>query len=61
MAISMASPPVGVGMQHKGRRGAVPEKTMDVEAQIEALNTALRLQHRSALQYTLTAGASRWV
>lgn len=30
---------------------------MDVEAQIEALNTALRLQHRSALQYTLTAGS----
>jgi hypothetical protein len=42
MAISMASPLVGVGMQHKGRRGAVPEETMDVEAQIEALNTALR-------------------
>ncbi len=30
---------------------------MDVEAQIEALNTALRLQYRSALQYTLAAGS----
>ena len=30
---------------------------MDVEAQIEALNTALCLQSRSALQYTLTAGS----
>ncbi len=30
---------------------------MDVEAQIEALNTALCFQHRSALQYTLTAGS----
>lgn len=30
---------------------------MDVEAQIEALNTALRLQTRSALQYTPTAGS----
>ncbi len=29
---------------------------MDTEAQIEALNTALGLQHRSALQYALTAG-----
>ena len=30
---------------------------MDTEAQLEALNTALRLQSRSALQYTLTAGS----
>ncbi len=30
---------------------------MDTEAQIEALNAALRLQMRSALQYTLAAGS----
>jgi bacterioferritin (cytochrome b1) len=30
---------------------------MDVEAQIEALNKALRLQYRSALQYTLAAAS----
>jgi len=35
----------------------VPEETMDTEAQIEALNAALRLQMRSALQYTLAAGS----
>ena len=35
----------------------VSEETMDVEAQIEALNAALRLQSRSALQYTLAAGS----
>ena len=29
---------------------------MDVEGQIEALNAALELQHRSVLQYSLTAG-----
>jgi bacterioferritin (cytochrome b1) len=29
---------------------------MDTEAQVAALNTALRLQQRSALQYALTAG-----
>ena len=30
---------------------------MDTEKQIAALNAALRLQHRSALQYSLTAGS----
>jgi bacterioferritin (cytochrome b1) len=30
---------------------------MDVEKQIECLNTALRLQHRSVLQYSLVAGS----
>ncbi len=30
---------------------------MDVEQQIERLNTALRLQNRSALQYVLTGGS----
>ena len=30
---------------------------MDVEAQIECLNTALRLQHRSVLMYSVTAGS----
>jgi len=29
---------------------------MDVEKQLAALNKALRLQHRSVLQYSLTAG-----
>ena len=29
---------------------------MDVEKQLKALNTALRLQYRSVLQYNLTAG-----
>ena len=33
-----------------------PEEKMDVEAQIECLNRALRLQHRSVLQYSLVAG-----
>src|SRR5918998_286130 len=33
------------------------EETMDVEKQIEALNMALRLQHRSVLQYSLVAGS----
>jgi bacterioferritin (cytochrome b1) len=32
------------------------DETMDVEAQIECLNSALRLQHRSVLLYSLTAG-----
>jgi len=35
----------------------VPEEMMDTEAQIEALNAALRLQLRSTLQYTLAAGS----
>jgi bacterioferritin (cytochrome b1) len=30
---------------------------MDVEQQIECLNRALRLQHRSVLQYSLVAGS----
>lgn len=30
---------------------------MDVEEQLRCLNTALRLQHRSVLQYSLTAGS----
>ena len=33
------------------------EETMDVEKQIECLNDALRLQHRSVLQYSLVAGS----
>lgn len=33
------------------------EERMDVEKQIECLNTALRLQHRSVLQYSLVAGS----
>jgi bacterioferritin (cytochrome b1) len=34
-----------------------PDETMDVEKQIAALNRALRLQHRSVLLYSLTAGS----
>lgn len=34
-----------------------PEETLDVEAAIERLNNALRLQYRSALQYTVTSGS----
>src|SRR5688572_32671271 len=34
-----------------------PDETMDVEEQVECLNKALRLQHRSVLQYSLTAGS----
>lgn len=33
------------------------EETMDVENQIECLNKALRLQHRSVLHYSLVAGS----
>ncbi len=33
------------------------EEKMDVEQQIECLNTALRLQHRSVLHYSLVAGS----
>jgi bacterioferritin (cytochrome b1) len=33
------------------------EETMDVDKQIECLNTALRLQHRAVLQYSLVAGS----
>ncbi len=32
------------------------DESMDVEEQIERLNAALRLQYRSAIQYTLAAG-----
>jgi bacterioferritin (cytochrome b1) len=35
----------------------MPEEMMDVEEQIECLNRALRLQHRSVLQYSLVAGS----
>jgi bacterioferritin (cytochrome b1) len=35
----------------------MPEETMDVESQIECLNEALRLQHRSVLHYSLVAGS----
>src|SRR5688572_25863560 len=34
-----------------------PDETMDVEEQVECLNRALRLQHRSVLLYSLTAGS----
>src|SRR5215210_7998785 len=33
------------------------DEKMDVEKQIECLNDALRLQHRSVLQYALVAGS----
>ena len=33
------------------------DEKMDVEEQIECLNRALRLQHRSVLLYSLTAGS----
>jgi bacterioferritin (cytochrome b1) len=34
-----------------------PDEKMDVDAQIECLNRALSLQHRSVLQYSLVAGS----
>jgi bacterioferritin len=34
-----------------------PEERMDVEEQIECLNRALRLQHRSVLQYSVVSGS----
>jgi bacterioferritin (cytochrome b1) len=34
-----------------------PDERMDVEEQIECLNRALRLQHRSVIQYSLVAGS----
>jgi bacterioferritin len=34
-----------------------PDEKMDVEAQVERLNEALRLQLRSVLMYSLTAGS----
>lgn len=33
------------------------EETLDVDAAVERLNAALRLQYRSALQYSLTSGS----
>jgi bacterioferritin (cytochrome b1) len=33
------------------------EETMDVEDQVRCLNVALRLQHRSVLNYSLVAGS----
>lgn len=35
----------------------MPDERMDLDKQLEALNAALRLQYRSAIQYTLVAGA----
>ena len=35
----------------------MPDEKMDVEEQIECLNRALRLQHRSVLHYSLVAGS----
>lgn len=35
----------------------MPDERMDVDKQIDSLNAALRLQARSALQYTLTGGS----
>ena len=35
----------------------MPDEKMDVEEQIECLNRALRLQHRSVLMYSITAGS----
>src|SRR5215208_1183901 len=35
----------------------MPDERMDVEAQVECLNRALRLQHRSVLQYSIVAGS----
>jgi bacterioferritin (cytochrome b1) len=34
-----------------------PDERMDVEEQIECLNRALRLQHRSVLQYSVVSGS----
>jgi bacterioferritin (cytochrome b1) len=34
-----------------------PDERMDVDEQIECLNRALRLQHRSVLQYSLVSGS----
>jgi bacterioferritin (cytochrome b1) len=34
-----------------------PDEKMDVEEQVACLNRALRLQHRSVLLYSLTAGS----
>ncbi len=34
-----------------------PEETMEVEQQIECLNKALRLQHRSVIHYSIVSGS----
>src|ERR671921_866994 len=34
-----------------------PDEKMDLDEQVECLNRALRLQHRSVLLYSLTAGS----
>jgi bacterioferritin (cytochrome b1) len=34
-----------------------PEERMNIEEQVECLNRALRLQHRSVLQYSLVSGS----
>jgi bacterioferritin len=34
-----------------------PDEKMDVDEQVECLNRALRLQHRSVLMYSITAGS----
>jgi bacterioferritin (cytochrome b1) len=34
-----------------------PDEKMDVEEQIECLNRALRLQHRSVMHYSIVAGS----
>jgi putative peptidoglycan lipid II flippase len=46
------------GAAHGGKRLSMPrDEKMDVEEQVESLNKALRLQHRSVLLYSLTAGS----
>src|SRR5215208_6304360 len=35
----------------------MPDEKMDVEEQVDCLNRALRLQHRSVLQYSIVAGS----
>ena len=39
-----------------GNKQRMPGERMDVEEQVKHLNVALRLQYRSAIQYTLAAG-----
>ena len=41
----------------RGYNGGVADEEMDVPAVLAKLDTALRLQYRSALQYTLTSGS----
>jgi bacterioferritin (cytochrome b1) len=48
---------VGAGLRPSGYSRAVPDNDpMDVPAVLDALRTALTLQQRSALQYTLAGG-----